>query len=298
MSQGILYACITGIDGSHVAEYCRVKGNHSMNAKKVLQSVNKTADRRCIANQGLFYNIVGDGTFMYLCVTEESFNRVIAFNFLNAVKGNSKNLRGTPLEAAASLKKDVDYFSDPKNDKMTKIRDDISQVKEIMIDNIEKILERGDKIDTLVAKTEDLQTESRKFESNARELKWKMFKKRLILTAIVVFVVILVIFIIVLIACSKDGVNFNKCKSADEPTAAPAPAPTLPTTTTILTTTTTTTAEPTTTTTTTTATTTSTTTTTAAPTTTTTTELLTTTTEVLTTTAVNMSFALLNHLVN
>lgn len=219
--QGILYAIVAGIDNSTVAEYSRVKGNHSMNAKKVLQSIPKTADRRCIAYNNLYYNIVGDGSLLYLCVTEDSFSRVAAFNFLTAIKANCGGGRKkSPQEMHQQLKKDVDFFSDPKNDKMTKIRDDISQVKEIMIDNIEKILERGDKIDTLVAKTDDLQTESRKFESNARELKWKMLKKRLILTAIVVFVVILVIFIIVLIACSKDGVNFKKC-GQEESTPAP-----------------------------------------------------------------------------
>ena len=225
-SKGILYASVTGIDGSKVAEYSRVPGSHAINASKVLQSAPKSADRRCISHNGLFYNMVGDGSFMYVCVTEESFSRVVAFNFLTAAKANcGGGRRKSPPEIYQQLKKDVDFFSDPKNDKMTKIRDDISQVKEIMIDNIEKILERGDKIDNLVAKTDDLNTEAVRFESNARELKWKMLKKRLILTAIVVFVVLLVIFIIVLIACSKDGVNFKKCQS-DDPPPAPGPAPT------------------------------------------------------------------------
>eukprot|EP00388_Colpodella_angusta_P016218 GDKJ01040190.1.p1 GENE.GDKJ01040190.1~~GDKJ01040190.1.p1 ORF type:complete len:235 (-),score=43.56 GDKJ01040190.1:204-908(-) len=217
MDQGIMYAMIAGIDGSTVAEVSRVKGNHSMNAKKVLQSIPKNSDKRCIAHNNLYYNIVGDGSFIYLCVTEESFSRVTAFNFLTAIKNNCGGGRKkSPQEMHSQLKKDVDFFSDPKNDKITKIRDDIAQVKEIMIDNIEKILERGDKIDNLVAKTDDLKTESTKFESNARELKWKMFKKRIFLTIIVIVVVLLVIFIIVLIACSKDGVNFKKCGQSDD----------------------------------------------------------------------------------
>eukprot|EP00656_Telonema_subtile_P018478 TRINITY_DN19994_c0_g1_i2.p1 TRINITY_DN19994_c0_g1~~TRINITY_DN19994_c0_g1_i2.p1 ORF type:complete len:122 (-),score=39.32 TRINITY_DN19994_c0_g1_i2:148-513(-) len=114
------------------------------------------------------------------------------------------------------LKRDVDFYSDPKNDKITKIRTDIAEVKEVMVDNIDKILERGDKIDNLVTKTENLEFESRRFESRSNDLKWKMWKKRIIITAIVILVITVVIFVIVLIACSKDGVNFKKCGQKDD----------------------------------------------------------------------------------
>ena len=216
--QGLLYAMIAGVDSSTIAEVVRVRGNHSMNAKKVLGSIPRNStDKRCISHNHLHYNIIGDGSFVFLCITDESFSRVTAFNFLNAIKGNcGGGKKRNPQEMHQQLKRDVDFYSDPKNDKITKIRTDIAQVKEVMVDNIEKILERGDKIDNLVTKTENLEFESRKFETNANDLKWKMLKKRIIITLIVIFVLIVVIFVIVLIACSKDGVNFKKCGQDDK----------------------------------------------------------------------------------
>eukprot|EP00758_Cryptobia_borreli_P010894 Tbor_TRINITY_DN5611_c0_g2::TRINITY_DN5611_c0_g2_i1::g.9078::m.9078/K08515/VAMP7; vesicle-associated membrane protein 7 len=210
--RGILYSMVAGVDGSVLCEVARVRGNYSMNAKKVLESIPKnTRDKRCISHNNLFYNIIGDGTFIYMCVTDESFSRLTAFNFLNAVKNNCDRGARKPTEMHQTLKCDTDFYSDPQNDKITKIKTDIAQVKEVMIDNIEKILERGEKIDTLVDKTESLHFQAQRFETNARTLKWNMWKKRIIITAVVIIVIFFVLFIIVLVGCSKDGVNFKKC---------------------------------------------------------------------------------------
>jgi vesicle-associated membrane protein 7 len=215
---GILYAMIAGIDNSTLAEVVREKGSHAVNAKRVLQTIPRgSTGKRCIGNNDLHYNIIGDGTMIYLCVTHDQFSRLTAFNFLNAVKSNCGGGKlKNPQEMHQQLKRDVDFYSDPKNDKITKIRTDIAEVKEVMVDNIDKILERGDKIDNLVSKTENLEFESRRFESRSNDLKWKMWKKRIIITAIVILVITVVIFIIVLIACSKDGVNFKKCGQKEE----------------------------------------------------------------------------------
>ena len=45
------------------------------------------------------------------------------------------------------------------NDALTKAKMEVDQVKGIMVQNIEKVLERGEHIDLLVDKTENLATE-------------------------------------------------------------------------------------------------------------------------------------------
>eukprot|EP00758_Cryptobia_borreli_P010896 Tbor_TRINITY_DN5611_c0_g2::TRINITY_DN5611_c0_g2_i3::g.9081::m.9081/K08515/VAMP7; vesicle-associated membrane protein 7 len=210
--QGILYAIIANSDGAVVCDVARVRGNYNMNAMKVLGSIPRMSrDKRCISYDNYLYNFIGDGVFIYMCVTHESFSRVTAFNFLNAIMKSCSPGMNKPTERHQILKRDTDFYSDPQNDKITKIKTDIAQVKEVMIDNIEKILERGEKIDTLVDKTESLQFEAQRFETSAKTLKWNMWKKRIIITAVVIIVIFFVLFIIVLVGCSKDGVNFKKC---------------------------------------------------------------------------------------
>jgi pyoverdine/dityrosine biosynthesis protein Dit1 len=45
-------------------------------------------------------------------------------------------------------------YNNQKNDKIAKVQEEISQVKDVMIRNIDKVLERGEKIELLVDKTE------------------------------------------------------------------------------------------------------------------------------------------------
>ena len=46
--------------------------------------------------------------------------------------------------------------SDGTNDKIAKVRGEIQQVKQVMTDNIDRILDRGDKIELLVDKSQHL----------------------------------------------------------------------------------------------------------------------------------------------
>lgn len=211
---GILFALVSGSDGAVLAEYQRVKGTHGINAKKVLQNIPKDNNsRRSFTHQKLCYNVQSDaqGT-VFMCVTEESFSRVTAFNFLEAVKKTCGPLKNALPAMFTQLKKETEFYSDPKNDKINKIKTEISQVKDVMIDNIEKLLERGDKIDNLIVKTEGLEKQSTQFKSNATTLKNKMFLKKILMYVAIAVVILLVIFLIVLFACSESGINFDRCR--------------------------------------------------------------------------------------
>jgi hypothetical protein len=47
------------------------------------------------------------------------------------------------------------YYS--KSDNVSKLRSQVDEVKDVMTQNIERVLERGEKLDDLVDKTEDLE---------------------------------------------------------------------------------------------------------------------------------------------
>lgn len=54
----------------------------------------------------------------------------------------------------------MNYYNDPSSDKLRELQKNVKDVKEIMIENIDKILERGEKIDILVEKTETMAVQS------------------------------------------------------------------------------------------------------------------------------------------
>ena len=69
------------------------------------------------------------------------------------------------------LNEKIILYQDPsKADKLHAIECELKETKEIMYKNIEKVLERGVKIDTLVEKSRDLSLSSKKFYKQSKNL--------------------------------------------------------------------------------------------------------------------------------
>ena len=86
----------------------------------------------------------------------------------------------------------------------------LDSVKEVMVENIDKVLERGEKIELLVDKTEALNQSAYKFEKQSRSLKNDLWCRGVRNKLIIAFVIILIILFIVVLAC---GLDFEQCKA-------------------------------------------------------------------------------------
>jgi vesicle-associated membrane protein 7 len=84
-------------------------------------------------------------------------------------------------------------------------------VRGVMMENIDQLLDRGEKINILVEETQGLNDASTNFFESSRTLKNKMWWKNVKLMLLIALVILIVIFIIVIIACG--GFTFEKCKS-------------------------------------------------------------------------------------
>ncbi|XP_076902660.1 vesicle-associated membrane protein 727-like [Bidens hawaiensis] len=82
-------------------------------------------------------------------------------------------------EFGPMIKEQMDYCLNHPDEmsKLSRIKIQINEVKEIMMDNIEKVLDRGEKIELLVDKTENLQFQADSFHIQGRQLRRKMWLK-------------------------------------------------------------------------------------------------------------------------
>ncbi|XP_031157157.1 vesicle-associated membrane protein 8 isoform X2 [Sander lucioperca] len=81
--------------------------------------------------------------------------------------------------------------------KLDQVQGQVNEVKVILKDNISKVLERGERLDDLIGKTDDLQASADSFQRTstrvARKYWWKNIKMMIIIGVIVLIVVILII---------------------------------------------------------------------------------------------------------
>lgn len=87
-----------------------------------------------------------------------------------------------------------------KRDAISNTQAEIENVRGIMTENIERVLERGERIDLLVDKTDRLGAGAQDFRVRSRGLKRSMWWKNVKLMALIGVVVVFIVVFIVLMA--------------------------------------------------------------------------------------------------
>jgi len=232
MSQkGLIYSFVA--KGTVVlAEHTPYSGNFSTIAVQCLQKLPSNSSKYTYSCDGHTFNFLLDSGFVFLVVADESVGRSVPFVFLERVKDDFKQRHGASIrtddphpldededddlfedrfsiaynldrEFGPRIKEHMQYCMNHPDEisKLSKLRTQITEVKGIMMDNIEKVLDRGEKIELLVDKTENLQFQADSFQRQGRQLRRKMWLQSLQMKLMVAGVVFVLIIILWLIAC-------------------------------------------------------------------------------------------------
>ena len=226
---GIIYALVAR--GTCVlAEFTTTSGNFTTVTRRILEKIpREDAKMSYVYDSHVFHYVVAHG-ITYMCMADTDFGRGVPFAFLDDItrrwsttygeRGQTALAYGMNEDFSRVLQKQMDYFSrDPNADRMARVQGEIDEVRSVMVHNIERVLERGEKIELLVDKTERLDQQAFKFKRQSQALKRSMWCKNAKVTALIVFVVALVVLFITLGVC---GADFGKCRA---PPAPPSPSP-------------------------------------------------------------------------
>jgi hypothetical protein len=69
------------------------------------------------------------------------------------------------------------YNTSPPTDDLTRAQSELAQVKDIMVQNVEQILSRGERIELLVDKTDNMASQATAFRRGARTVRRQMWWK-------------------------------------------------------------------------------------------------------------------------
>ncbi|XP_013072802.1 vesicle-associated membrane protein 3-like isoform X1 [Biomphalaria glabrata] len=94
------------------------------------------------------------------------------------------------------------YSNARRTDNLDHLQNEVSEVTSLLKDNVEKVLQRGERIDTLQSRSEDLENNSTQFKRAAVQIKKKMWWKNCKMACIlgsVIFLIIAIIIIVILV---------------------------------------------------------------------------------------------------
>ncbi|XP_031096672.1 putative vesicle-associated membrane protein 726 [Ipomoea triloba] len=197
-----------------LAEHTEFTGNFTGVAAQCLQKLPESSNRFSYNCDGHTFNYLVDNGFTYCIVAAESAGRNLPIGFLERVKDDfyKKYGKGKGATAAANslkkeygpkLKEHMRYCAEHPDeiDKLAKVKAQVNEVKGVMMENIEKVLDRGEKIELLVDKTDDLRSQAQDFRKQGTKIKKKMWFENMKIKLIVGCIIAILILVIILAIC-------------------------------------------------------------------------------------------------
>ncbi|KAF2575819.1 hypothetical protein F2Q70_00006308, partial [Brassica cretica] len=169
--------------------------NASSIAKQILEKLpGEDVDSHVSYSQDRYvFHVKRTDGLTVLCMADETAGRSVPFAFLEEIHQRFVRTYGRAIHSAQAysmndefsrvLSQQMEYYSnDPNADRVSRIKGEMTQVRNVMIENIDKVLDRGERLELLVDKTANMQGNTFRFRKQARRFRSVMWWRNVKLT--------------------------------------------------------------------------------------------------------------------
>ncbi|TEA40914.1 hypothetical protein DBR06_SOUSAS40310006 [Sousa chinensis] len=203
-----------------LAKHAWCGGNFLEVTEQILAKIPSENNKLTYSHGNYLFHYICQDRIVYLCITDDDFERSRAFNFLNEIKKRFQTTYGSRAQTAlpyamnsefsSVLAAQLKHHSENKGlDKVMETQAQVDELKGIMVRNIDLVAQRGERLELLIDKTENLVDSSVTFKTTSRNLARAMCMKNLKLTIIIIIISVVFIYIIVSPLCG--GFTWPSC---------------------------------------------------------------------------------------
>lgn len=203
-------------------------GNFPTVTRVLLEKIPQQDEKMTLVHDDYVFHYIVENGICYMCMSDEKNKHRIPFAFLDDAK--DRFLRQYGLETAQQaiafamnqefkevLAERMEYFNsdeaDRSIDNIGTVKSHIDEVKDAMVQNIERVLERGEKIELLVDRSNELTQQAFRFESNSRSLRRHMYWRQMKCRVIIGLIVLVTLYVGSISIC---GFRFQHCKASKD----------------------------------------------------------------------------------
>ncbi|KAE8665357.1 VAMP713 protein [Hibiscus syriacus] len=175
---GILYGMVAR--GQVVlTEFSASQTNASTVARQILEKMSQgyNDSNSSFSHDRYIFHVKRTDGLTVLCMADDASGRRIPFAFLEDIHQRFVKAYGRAIQSASPYA----------------MNEEFSRVRSVMIDNIEKVLERGDRLELLVEKTSSIKGNSLRFKSQSRRYKNTMWWSNCKITVTLILLISLII---------------------------------------------------------------------------------------------------------
>jgi vesicle-associated membrane protein 7 len=204
-----------------LAEFTGDRTNFPTITRQVLTKISSQDDHKQSKayNTYVFHYEVASGV-TYLTMADASLGRRMPFAFLTDIKNQFQRDYGDRAQTAKAFAMNEEfstilerrlnhYNKDPDSNILTKTQNQVKDLKKGAMRNIDKVLNRGEKIDSLVDKTDRMRDTATRFNKSAKSLANQMWWNQVKMWAMIAGCAAFVVYLIGAMACG--GFEYSGC---------------------------------------------------------------------------------------
>lgn len=139
----------------------------------------------------------------YICMADKAMGKTVPNGFLNA-------LQNSPDQSPVAIRIMMEKYNDPNADRVQNLLKHVSNINDNIMENLEKLMERREKIDVLVRKSEAIRGEAVSFNRTAGQLNRAICRRNAKQIFCIIFAIVVIILLFVLFCC---GFAFENCRA-------------------------------------------------------------------------------------
>ena len=214
--------CVAARERTILAEFAFFVGNFATITRILLEKISPApGQRKSYTYDNYVFHYVTSGGITYVCLADRGLGQSIPLRFLDEVCGRFEASFLSASRTAVALQMNAEFqpvlrglmekYNEAADTSIDRIRSHVAEISDNMIDNIDKIMQRQEKIELLVEKTDTLNRTAMQFRRQAvdvrRTLWWRDVRAKIVMVSIA----LVLIFLLIMWLCG--GVHFDKCKS-------------------------------------------------------------------------------------
>ncbi|KAL0224066.1 hypothetical protein P9112_003456 [Eukaryota sp. TZLM1-RC] len=194
-------------------------GNFKQVALRILERIDLRKNHRAsYAHDGFIFHYLCENSLIFMVMADEGLKNRRPFAFLEDIKSRwfaTYQQRHTTAkhyemqgDFSPVLQRQMEYFTNSPTDSIARISRDLSDLQSVCMTNIEKILDRGERVELLVDRSEGLSQTARSFNKRANQVRKAMWWQNVKSTLMLILVGLIILYIIVAMFC---GLTLSKC---------------------------------------------------------------------------------------
>ncbi|CAD8187094.1 unnamed protein product [Paramecium pentaurelia] len=204
----LIYVVIVRENNITLVDYESVTSNFPSLAKKLFDKLKKNTRQTFVYDQNYHFHYINENDFTYLCLADAYLSKATAFAFLEEIKESfcqkfSENLRkqainyGMQQQFVEYLKDKMFYYNnDPENEKIVRLKNQLTDVANQMSLTLDQILDREDQVQILVHSTQTMNKYADTMKTTATQVR-KDQESRVLRTRLFIAAVIVTMFLVI-----------------------------------------------------------------------------------------------------